>query len=329
MKDNQVYFSDILRITQANAIVNQCEIQELWSGYGQITRLFLKGGKHSSVVVKHILFPNETNHPRGWNTNASHQRKVQSYAVENYWYQHYAHWSDAQCKIPKCLGFVHITEGEKLLILEDLDASGYPVRRTKLNVTEAKIVIRWLAYFHARFMHQKPIGLWPVGTYWHLSTRQDEWEAMVDGILKQQADKIDERLNQCQYQTLVHGDAKVANFCFSYNGKDVAAVDFQYVGGGCGIKDLVYFLGSCLNEKECENSETELLGHYFQELNEGLNIYHPTVDKSAVEKEYRQLYALAWTDFTRFLKGWCANHKKLNNYSERLMTKALETLNKK
>jgi Ser/Thr protein kinase RdoA (MazF antagonist) len=60
---------------------------------------------------------------------------------------------------------------------------------------------------------------------------------------------IDQVLNNCSYQTIVHGDAKLANFCFSKEGA-VSAVDFQYVGGGCGMKDVAYFLGSCLTGKE-------------------------------------------------------------------------------
>ena len=64
-------------------------IQELWSGYGQILRLRLTGGAHQSVVAKFINLPEESKHPQGWNTNLSHQRKVRSYQVESYWYQHY------------------------------------------------------------------------------------------------------------------------------------------------------------------------------------------------------------------------------------------------
>ena len=43
----------------------------------------------------------------------------------------------------------------------------------------------------------------------------------------------------------VHGDAKVDNFCVGTGA--VAAVDFQYVGGGVGVQDVVYLLASCLD----------------------------------------------------------------------------------
>ncbi len=51
-------------------------IQELWSGYGQILRLRLDGD--SEVVVKHIRMAATANHPRGWNSDLSHQRKLKS-----------------------------------------------------------------------------------------------------------------------------------------------------------------------------------------------------------------------------------------------------------
>lgn len=83
--------------------------------------------------------------------------------------------------------------------------------------------------------------LWKQGTYWHLSTRPEELAKMLDSPLKQHASHIDEKLDECSFKTIVHGDAKLANFCFTKSGTKSAAVDFQYVGGGCGMKDVAYF----------------------------------------------------------------------------------------
>lgn len=69
-------------------------------------------------------------------------------------------------------------------------------------------------------------------------TRPDELSAMKPSHLKGAAEAIDSKLNQCKFQTIVHGDAKVANFCFTPDSKSIAAVDFQYVGSGCGMKDV-------------------------------------------------------------------------------------------
>lgn len=318
----------ILETTKANAISRQCVIQELWSGYGHISRLYLSGGEYDTVVIKHIQYPKELNHPRGWNTQISHLRKVKSYEVENRWYQHYSKQCTTECRVPECLGFIEVNAKEKLLILEDLDSTGYSLRRSKLKVEESKTVLRWLANFHAIHMNVTPNGLWKKGSYWHLETRKDEWETMNSGWLKDNAKVIDAQLNACQFQTIIHGDAKVANFCFSPDMTKVAAVDFQYVGGGCGMKDVAYFLGSCLSERECSESEGELLDCYFQELSIGLQKHHPAIDIHEVEKDYRALYAVAWTDFTRFLEGWSPDHKKLNTYSEVQMNKAFSIVDK-
>ena len=178
-----------------------------------------------------------------------------------------------------------------------------------------------------RLSLEKPAELWPVGTYWHLDTRPDELQVLEDIKLKNAAEKIDRQLQDSPYQTFVHGDAKLANFCFSDDGKNVAAVDFQYIGGGCGMKDVAYFISSCLYEKECERLETELLDIYFAELTTALTRRQVPVDPEAVEKDWRTLYPVAWTDFHRFLKGWSPGHWKIHSYSERMAYKVVTQLN--
>jgi Ser/Thr protein kinase RdoA (MazF antagonist) len=194
-------------------------------------------------------------------------------------------------------------------------------------MAQMQLCLRWLANFHATFMGEKPAGLWKVGTYWHLETRPDELSALKDVALKSAAAHIDQRLRHARYQTFVHGDAKLANFCFSKKGEQVAAVDFQYVGGGCGMKDVAYFIGSCLYEEDCERHEAALLNYYFTELKKALKTRHATIDATAVEQEWRLLYPLAWTDFHRFMKGWSPGHCKINSYSERLAREVLSELN--
>ncbi|MBV1910060.1 MAG: DUF1679 domain-containing protein, partial [Kangiellaceae bacterium] len=122
----------------------------------------------------------------------------------------------------------------------------------------------------------------------------------------------------------------LANFCFATNSTNnnsndselVAAVDFQYVGSGCGMKDIAYFIGSCLYDEDCERFEQQLLDFYFSELRNALNARKTEmiskIDFSELEVEWREMYSLAWTDFHRFVKGWSPGHWKIHGYSERL-----------
>uniref|UniRef100_A0A3B3QCD9 Protein kinase-like domain containing n=1 Tax=Paramormyrops kingsleyae TaxID=1676925 RepID=A0A3B3QCD9_9TELE len=310
----------ILKATGAEALRVGRKIQTLWSGYGQIVRVHLQGADRPSVVVKHVVFPQDSAPPGGWDTELSHLRKVKSYQVETHWYHHYSTGED--CRIPAC--FAARSYGDELLIvLEDLDVAGFDQRRSRVTDAEARLCLHWLAHFHARFLGMDPKGLWPTGTYWHLETRPDELEAMADEELKAAAGKIDKVLAKCQFKTIVHGDAKLANFCFSGDGTDVAAVDFQYVGGGCGMKDVAYFLGSCLNERECEQQVPPLLDYYFMELRAVLG---EGVDVAGLEAEWREMFAFAWTDFHRFLLGWMPGHHKINKYSKKLAKDVLRKL---
>ena len=315
----------ILELTNADRILNRIEVQSLWSGYGGIQRITLEGADFPSVIVKHVQ-PSSGSHPRGWNTDLSHQRKLNSYHIETNWYASQEIKSGHQlARIPKCFGTKRVGD-EVLLVLEDLNASGFAGRISSVNQTEWRACVRWLAAFHAENLGNATEGLWESGTYWHLETRPDELERLDDEVLKEAAPAIDIKLKTNKFQTLVHGDAKLANFCFSSDGSEVAAVDFQYVGAGCGMKDLAYFVGSCFRDEEAEEIEVEVMDYYFIQLRAFLGRIESQISPDELEEEWRGLYRVAWADFHRFMKGWSPGHWKLSDYSERVTREVIESL---
>lgn len=317
--------SAVLEATGSTGISGQETLQRIWSGYGAIKRYRLSGGQCAAVIVKHVQVPAEPAHPRGWNSPRSHARKIRSFEVESQWYRSFNAECDRHCRVARCFAtWQH--DGEFLIILEDLDASGFPLRHSTANPDQMAPCLRWLARFHAHFLGRVPTGLWPVGTYWHLDTRPDELAALEDKALKDAASAIDQALRNCSFQTLVHGDAKLANFCFSPDGDSVAAVDFQYVGGGCGMKDLAYFIGSCLDEADCARCESFLLDVYFEALTHALTAFGKASLAGSVEAAWRPLFAYAWADFHRFIKGWSPAHRKINRYSENMSQQVIKQL---
>lgn len=315
----------LLQVTHATDCEQIEVIQSLWSGYGTIARYQLSNATVNTVVVKHIALNQANEHPRGWNTDFAHNRKVKSYQVETHWYTDWNQQCTDDCRVPQFLGSFS-DDQDQWIILEDLDTN-FPVRKEEANLSDVRVCLKWLANFHATFMTQQPDGLWQIGTYWHLETRPDELKKIEHQKLKSKAKAIDTLLNQCQFKTLVHGDAKLANFCFSSDDNKVAAVDFQYVGGGCGMKDVAYFLGSCLSGAACERYENELLDAYFSELEIALtNNTSLQLDFAALKKEWTDLYPIACTDFTRFLLGWMPSHRKINDYNLNIMKQVLGEL---
>lgn len=318
---NPLFKNHLLTLTKASDCRELEVIQKLWSGYGKISRYELEGSAIKTVVVKCIALDLSIAHPRGWNTNLSHNRKVKSYQVETLWYENWNQRCSEKCRTPKFLGSFAEKE-HQWIILEDLNEE-FPDRRYEIDLAEVKVCLKWLANFHITFLTQQAIGLWEVGTYWHLETRPDEFEKIEHQELKTKAHLIDAALNQCKYLTIVHGDAKLANFCFSEDGKNIAAVDFQYVGGGCGMKDVAYFLGSCLSSAECELYESELLDHYFSALRMAFEAAAFNFDFNALELEWRAMYPIACTDFIRFMLGWMPTHQKINAYNLKMVNSVL------
>ena len=298
----------VARIAGAASARRVERIQELWDGYGEAARYALEGGSAPSVVVKQVRPPGS----RG----RSHDRKLRSYEVEQAWYGDRAARCGQACRVPKALGCER-ADGQWLFVLEDLDDAGFPLRTPFLSDARLAACLRWLAAFHATFLGERARGLWRIGTYWHLKTRPDELSAMARGPLRQAAQAIDRRLNEARFRTLVHGDAKPSNFCFSADGRRVAAVDFQYVGGGCGVKDVAYLLFG-----EDRASTRRSLDVYFGALRQRVG---PEVDGAALEAEWRELFAWAWADFQRFLVGWDP-HARVPSHGAELTRRVLASL---
>ena len=286
-------------------------VQSLWSGYGEVVRVHLEGGDRDRVIVKRV-------EPPASEETMSHRRKLRSYDVEMCWYRD---WS-ARLTSARVPAFFGGTRGDErwCFLLEDLDAAGYAERRRRLSATDINDCLSWLAHFHATFLGVEPEGLWETGTYWHLATRPDELER-TDRALREHASRIDARLSSARFQTFVHGDAKAANFCFGEAG--VAAVDFQYIGGGCGMKDVAYLL-SGLDDRALERRGAQHLTHYFTSLRAALD-GRGGVDADALEVEWRALYPWAWADFMRFLAGWSPGYFASSGYGQTMLKKALRS----
>ncbi len=314
--DPSALSAKIARSAGAKQVVLEERLQLLWSGYGELWRARLDG--EASVVVKHVQPPRD-------DLSLSHRRKLRSYQVEHAFYRHYAARCGAEsgCRVPRPIALL-AEDGAWLFVLEDLDQSGYSNRYAQVDASRIEATLRWLAFFHARFMGVAPDELWPVGSYWHLATRPEELRAMRNDALRDAAPRIDSLLNRARFKTLVHGDAKPENVCFGW-GDEVALVDFQYVGSGVGVKDVAYFLSAALTAGQYAERVPEYLNRYFSYLTSALHANGSRVDPAELEQEWRTLFPLAWVDFYRFLLGW-AGPSASDPYSERLTKELLQRL---
>lgn len=272
----------IAEVTGARRARRGAHLQTLWGGYGELLRVDLEGAPAATAIVKHVAPPPDVR------DTVSDRRKRRSYDVEHAFYRRYAARCDDSCRVAHAYGS-RVDDGAWWLVLEDLDASGYLERHDPAHGLALEACLRWLAAFHARFLGDPGEKLWPQGTYWHLATRLDELAEIADPAIRATAHELDAALAGARYQTILHGDAKEANFCFTPEAR-AAAVDFQYAGRGCGMKDVAYLLYG----HDDRHVET-----YFAALRRALG------DAAGpVESEWRALYRTAQLDLRRFLAGW-------------------------
>ncbi|KAI9352934.1 Ecdysteroid kinase-domain-containing protein [Obelidium mucronatum] len=154
-------------------------------------------------------------------------------------------------------------------------------------------------------------GVWDQGSYWYLATRKSEFE-QLSKEWKELGVKIDGMLNDipAHFKTLVHGDAKTENVFVSNSINDdglmgVAMYDFQYVGFGSGMKDVVYFLATSVYGMT-PDYETEVLEFYWNRLQSALQ---RRSDMRDISRAYtlevmNHHFELCLIDWLRFMNGW-------------------------
>jgi 3'-phosphoadenosine 5'-phosphosulfate (PAPS) 3'-phosphatase len=94
----------------------------------------------------------------------------------------------------------------------------------------------------------------------------------LGALLAKYAVRIAERVHavDCSHRTLIHGDAKAANFFFrdldtAGSGPGVGLIDFQWTGWGAGVVDVAYLIASSADISELSDdgrAELELLKYY-------------------------------------------------------------------
>lgn len=304
----------VLKATGARRFVPGPRLQSLWGGYGDLWRGELETEQAlETVIVKDVR-------PPARDESLAHRRKLRSYAVEQAFYARFAGGLGDASRTARPVA-LSSAGGGFLTVLEDLEQAGFSSEgRRKAALLGGGL--RWLAAFHASFLGVAPDGLWKVGTYWHLATRPDEHSRLRPGPLKASAAAIDQRLSSARFRTLVHGDAKPENICVA-RGDRVAFVDFQYVGGGVGVKDVAYLLNCCVGATEYARAVPHYLDEYFALLRTALAPKLAPADVAALEREWRELFPVAWVDFYRFLQGWAPGSYDPDPFSDALVRQVL------
>ncbi|TPX62350.1 hypothetical protein PhCBS80983_g00483 [Powellomyces hirtus] len=322
------------------------ECASLWAGYGSISRVYIipaSPTQPSSYILKEI----SVNHERG-DRGVGHTRKLLSYQVESTFYkdQRFAQSllrDSPGVSIPCPLGVVvENSEASSIfsltIAMSDLTHE-FPLSRSDLDFLHATAALRWLAGFHAHFWGSEetqgdetdgqPIsgsGLWKEGSYWHLSTRTEEFEsignsrkwASVKSVAPAIADWLRAKSNipgintgSRRFRTVLHGDPKAENILFRLPSPDpsqppqCAFYDFQYVGYGYGAVDVAYLMATSVNAGVIAKQEDDLIKVYHDELIMRLSKRSVATDAQEYTLDILKIHlGLALVDWVRFMAGW-------------------------
>ena len=289
----------------------------LWAGYGRVTAVEgVRDGARLPLIIKRVTPPATA--PA--DDDGGHARKLASYVAESAFYREVAPGLvGSRCPVAEPVAVVEQNAPDSYalaLALADLRPAHPVFTKGSLRPPQLRAALTWLAEFHATFWgvagrdDVPPLLSDREGTFWHLATRPAEYDAIPRdwSDLKAAAPAIDAALAAAAagpHGTLVHGDAKAANFCWTEGGckndsVSAAAFDFQYVGRGVGARDVAYLLSSAGGAGDDEEG---LLSFYLDALLAALA--RRGADPAGYDAGVlRSHYDLACADFVRFMAGW-------------------------
>jgi len=234
-----------------------------------------------------------------------------------------------------------------LLLLEDFSEVLGWHQYAHLDEAKMKATLRCLAKFHAFFWLKDGNNrenddlrgaLWPVATYWDVEKQTADQIGMLEGIFQRLLEEfgiLDEETetrrneminknygkklatlatdldtqihNATKKQTLIHGDAKSANFFYRESGADVdvGVIDFQWSGAGLCAVDVAYAIWACPELGVLEKEE-HLVDFYHKELVDALRSRFPDhgdVDAWLPLEQLKLEYRMAFLDFCRCVVG--------------------------
>ena len=86
--------------------------------------------------------------------------------------------------------------------------------------------------------------------------------------------------------TLLHGDTQSGNLMINKENDKMAMIDWQYINIGLGLKDIVLFIGICLDENNIKENDINELKYLYIDYLEKKGIHY---DKNLFEDDWKNL----------------------------------------
>jgi hypothetical protein len=357
--------------------IQQTRLCSLWAGFGSIYSINLttenrKNGNHAiHLIYKFIQPPATSTHD---NDDIGTQRKLKSYLIEKEFYQKISPHliQNLQLSLPQCFYCSYQPESSQNnlqigILMNNLNDQ-YPISLSTLSFQQSFCVLTWLAKFHSSHFEQSSQWesyernemIWSEGCYWRLDTRYSEYQNISKKYKKLKLiaspiatilrDGVDPSFHPPhQYRTIIHGDYKAANILFQeMNSSSPSSLasppqyscvcyDFQYLGIGFGVRDLVKLFVSSMDLSssfhsagpsprhqrhrssnslsEWKEMERNFLEYYREQFIQSVheNLAHGGIYSqelvSPVDNLYpfsvlQYHYEIALIDYMRFMAGW-------------------------
>ena len=226
------------------------------------------------------------------------------------------------------------------LLLDDFSEENGWRQVVQTDLAQTKATLQALARMHAFFWlgqrrQDKTLtealagSLWPIATYWDQAKQPADQANRLSAIfsrfvsdfgdpevskaagrkdygavLASQVERLEREVHRGEKQTIIHGDAKSANFFYKASstekqGLDVGVIDFQWTGSGLCATDVAYAMWAC-PQAEVLDQEHQLVEFYHDQLSQELAELEPPGGAQAPTlNAFKAQYQAAFLDLCR------------------------------